>query len=57
MWAKNKLNDELYGEAILDAEANNKHLLIESEIKRDNSSIKLGRMTIEVKSMTDVKAL
>ena len=57
MWAKNKLNDELYGEAILDAEANNKHLLIESEIKRTNSSIKLGRMTVEVKSMTDIKAL
>jgi hypothetical protein len=57
MWAKKKLNDELYGEVILDAEPNNKHLLIESEIKRTDSSIKLGRMTIEVKSMNDIRSL
>ena len=50
---KNTLRDEIYGELYLDAEANNKHLIVDCSLKGPYAA----KIKVEVQSMTDIKAL
>ena len=60
IWVKNPFKDELYSEVFLDAEPNNKHIMLETSFNSyiDDSESKVnGRIKIEVQSMSNLTAI
>jgi hypothetical protein len=56
IWIKKALNDDLYGYVLVDAEPNNKHLLLDIPIVGTTPYNK-GRVELEVQSMSNVNGL
>ena len=63
IWTKHALKDDLYGELFIDAEPDNKHVIIESSLdaqKQKNQANSLrasGRIVVEIQSMADILAI
>jgi calpain-5 len=65
VWIRRTLKDEQYGELCLDAEPNNKYLSIECNLNEPSNGAangatpgaKSGRMTIEIQSMNNIRAI
>ena len=59
IWQKNTLSDVYIGEVALDAEPNNKHLIITSVLtnNKNKSVLANGKIQVELQSMTNVRAL
>lgn len=55
VWIRNAFKDELYGMVSLDAEPNNKHIMLECNLT--GSSVTRGKLQIEVQSMSSITAL
>ncbi len=58
IWIKKAFRDELYGSISLDAEPNNRHLMLQSNLNKSaNDTRKNGVISIEVQSMTSLTAI
>lgn len=59
VWQKNTLSDVYIGEIALDAEPDNKHLIITSALtnNKNKSILANGKIQVELQSMTNVRAL
>lgn len=60
IWIKNPFKDEMYSEVLIDAESDNRHVLLETSFTSylDTSSLKAdGRIKIEVQSMSNLTAI
>lgn len=55
VWIRNAFKDELYGSVVLDAQPNNKHVILECSIS--GTPIAKGILQMEVQSMTNITAL
>lgn len=54
---KKPLRDEVYGEVYLDAEPDNRHIILECKLASVDGGMKNGKIELEIQSMTNLTAI